>query len=166
MHGIEAAVRRETGAIALSFVLEGDLTLLRIPAPHPPGIGERLWRHTCFEVFIGAAGTAAYHELNLSPSGEWAAHAFRAYRDGGPLRDAGLAPGIAVRRGTDRLELDAIVRLDRLSPAYRRVALRLGLSAVVEAADGALSYWALRHPPGRPDFHHADAFALALEPAA
>jgi hypothetical protein len=38
----------------------------------------------------------------------------------------------------------------------------VGLSAVIEAADGALSYWALRHPAGRPDFHHPDCFALDL----
>ena len=38
--------------------------------------------------------------------------------------------------------------------------LRLGLAAVIEASDGTRSYWALRHPAGQPDFHHADAFAL------
>jgi len=36
------------------------------------------------------------------------------------------------------------------------------LSAVIEDDDGAFSYWALRHPPGKPDFHHPDAFALML----
>jgi hypothetical protein len=41
--------------------------------------------------------------------------------------------------------------------------LRLGLSAVIESCNGSLSYWALRHPAGKPDFHHADAFALGLE---
>jgi hypothetical protein len=34
---------------------------------------------------------------------------------------------------------------------------------VIEDADGSLSYWALAHPPGRPDFHHTEAFALDLE---
>jgi hypothetical protein len=38
----------------------------------------------------------------------------------------------------------------------------LGLSAVVEHADGARSYWALQHPPGKPDFHHPDSFAMQL----
>jgi hypothetical protein len=38
--------------------------------------------------------------------------------------------------------------------------LRLGLSAVIEDIDGRLSYWALKHPPGKPDFHHPDSFAL------
>ena len=40
--------------------------------------------------------------------------------------------------------------------------LRIGLCAVIEEKSGALSYWALRHPPGRPDFHHRRAFALEL----
>jgi hypothetical protein len=41
----------------------------------------------------------------------------------------------------------------------------LALSAVIETLDGAKSYWALAHPPGKPDFHHADCFAIEL-PAA
>ena len=40
----------------------------------------------------------------------------------------------------------------------------VGLSAVVESREGGLSWWALRHAPGRPDVHHPDAFALRWEP--
>jgi len=110
------------------------------------------------------AGPPAYHELNFSSSGAWAVHAFARYRDGGPLADEGCAPRIVVRRAGDRLALDAVVALGPLAPAYASAPLRLALAAVIEAESGTLSYWALRHPPGRPDFHHADAFALALEP--
>ena len=39
---------------------------------------------------------------------------------------------------------------------------QIGLSAVLEEKDGTKSYWALRHPPGKPDFHHPDCFALEL----
>jgi len=42
------------------------------------------------------------------------------------------------------------------------VGARIGLSAVIEETDGTKSYWALRHPPGKPDFHHPDCFALTL----
>jgi len=38
------------------------------------------------------------------------------------------------------------------------------LTAVVECVDGALSYWALRHAAGKPDFHHPDTFALEIAP--
>jgi hypothetical protein len=43
--------------------------------------------------------------------------------------------------------------------------LRLALAAVSEAAGGRLTYWALQHPPGEPDFHHPDGFVLELSAA-
>ena len=41
---------------------------------------------------------------------------------------------------------------------------RLGLSAVIEETAGRKSYWALAHPGGRPDFHHAAGLAYDLAP--
>jgi hypothetical protein len=156
-------VTRAPEALAVAYTLEGDLDALRIPAPAAPAIVHGLWEHTCFELFIAADGAAVYHELNLAPSGAWAAFEFRGYRDGGPVEDETLAPRIAVRRGPDRLLLEASVPLARVAPAYAGARLRLALTAVVEDVRGGRSYWALRHPPGRPDFHHRDGFALVLE---
>jgi hypothetical protein len=106
----------------------------------------------------------AYYEFNLAPSGEWAAYAFDGYRSlraGEPL--AGYpAPEVTVRGAASRLELDAVIRLDRLPALDAGAPLALAVSAVVEERGGALSYWALRHAPGKPDFHHAEAFALEL----
>lgn len=157
--------RSVAGELAFVFRLEGDLARVRVPSPRAPRIARELWRHTCFEAFVAVDGLPAYHEFNFAPSGEWEAHSFRDYRDGGPLADERLAPRIAVRTEDGRLELDALVPLHRLSAAHASAPLRLGLAAVVEASDGTLSYWALRHPREKPDFHHADAFALRLEPA-
>jgi hypothetical protein len=149
------------GALALSFSLDGEIARLRIPTPRPSGVGHELWRHTCFEAFVARQGVAGYVELNFSPSGEWATFAFSAYRELQPQPEVGPAPRIAVRRTGRRLELDAKVAL-----ADARATLRIGLAAVVEDASGTLSYWSLYHPPGRPDFHHRDAFVLELEPHA
>ena len=145
-------------SLSLDFALEGELSGLRIPEPRQPRRVSDLWQHTCFEVFVMAEQGAGYREFNFSPSSEWAAYTFRGYRDGGEL-EIEMAPVIRVQRSRDRLELHAQVHLDCLPPGC---SLRLGLSAVVEDTDGQRSYWALRHPPGRPDFHHADAFALQL----
>jgi hypothetical protein len=135
---------------------------LRIPTPLPPRAGDRLWQHTCFEIFI-ARRMPSYHELNFSPSREWAAYAFSDYRNGAPLAGDSLDPHIAVCISANRLELEATVRLQRLSPPLVAGKLSFGLSAVIEDAEGRLSYWALRHPPGKPDFHHPQAFALELD---
>jgi hypothetical protein len=109
-------------------------------------------------------GKPEYCEFNFSPSGEWSAYSFRRYRDGAPLQDGELAPEITARSADDRLDLDATIHLHRLPMMPHNACLRLGLSAVIEEENGVLSYWALKHPPGRPDFHHPDGFALEIEP--
>jgi hypothetical protein len=57
-----------------------------------------------------------------------------------------------------------MVRLDCLPGIQSDIRLWVGLSAVVEDLNDSLSYWALKHPPGKPDFHHSDNFALQIEP--
>ena len=154
--------RGQGGTLTVTYVLEGELDRLRVPAPRPPRIGDRLWQHTCFEIFIRRQSSPEYHEFNLALSGEWAAYAFERYREGAPLMDETLNPQITLRTAAGKLELDAVIRLDPLSPMHAHAGLSLALSAVVEERDGALSYWALRHPPGKPGFHHPDSFALQL----
>jgi hypothetical protein len=167
-----AACARAAGADLLRFqyVLEADPRRVRIP-PAVAGAGraDALWAHTCFEAFVGLPESPRYLELNFSPSGEWAAYRFDSYREGmAPALSS--APRLALRLGEESLELDVEVHLGgSLSCAapVRQVRLdrrlRLALSAVVEDREGRLSYWALRHPPGRPDFHHPESFSLALE---
>jgi len=155
--------RAREGRLQLRFTISGDLAAVRIAAPTTPRVGDRLWEHTCCEAFLAIDGAPAYHELNFSPSGEWAGYAFRAYRErSGEAADAVVAPLIVERRA-DWLSLEAHIDVARLSAHHVTQPLRLALSAVIEARDGARSYWALHHPHGQPDFHHADAFALRLE---
>jgi hypothetical protein len=156
--------RIELGAHQLKafYVLTGELGALRIPPLRDSGRINRLWEHTCFEAFIGIASASAYYEFNFSPSTEWAAFAFRDYRDGVPLANNDVAPAIAVRVQDGCVELTATIRVDRLPLIPPRARLRLGLAAVIEEIDGGLSYWALEHPVDKPDFHHPDSFVLEL----
>lgn len=155
VRGIHAeAARTADGGLALRYRIEGDLERLRIPSPSAPAPGERLWEHSCCEAFVASAGAVDYREFNFSPSGAWAAYAFRSYRQGEPWRVAD--PGIDVRRSGQALELRARV------PAPPRK-LSVALCAVIEDCDGVLSYWALHHPAGKPDFHRRDGFALELD---
>lgn len=165
VRGIHVLVRRSaSGELRMTFLVDGDIPRICIPSPGVPRIGQQLWRHTCFEAFIAVDGEPAYHEFNFAPSGEWAVYAFRGYRNGGPLANETMRPHIAVRSTGSQLELDTLVQLEGLSAIHPSAPLRFGLSAVIEANDG-LSYWALRHPADKPDFHDAEGFALLLEPS-
>ena len=151
-------------SLRLQYVLEADLEhVLRIPLPAVhAGRMDELWAHTCFEAFVALPQGPGYLELNFSPSGEWAAYRFESYRAGMLPAVLDEAPRLALRRNGARLELQAEVSLRGTEVSGSR-RLRLALSTVVEDREGRLSYWALRHAPGRPDFHHPDSFALALE---
>jgi hypothetical protein len=145
-------------ALRLEYMVRGRIDDLSIPARAQPARLDGLWRYTCFEAFARFADQASYLEYNLSPSTEWAAYHFDRHREG--MRDAEVnPPEIGVERNDDRLVLTADIALPD------RPVVTIGLSAVIETRDGAKSYWALAHPPGKPDFHHPDCFALEL-PAA
>lgn len=161
VHGIEGAVQRTAGGgLALRFVIRADMARIEVPPLRQPQRGDGLWRHTCFECFVRGGGSA-YLEFNFSPSREWAAYAFRDYRDPAPA-PADFDPGVSIAFGSDTLDLQATIPAAALALDDMSVACRAGLAAVVEETSGALSYWALHHAPGRPDFHRADAFVLEL----
>lgn len=152
------AVRVEWSAtdqdeVLLSFTVDGVAEVV-LPETVSPVRTDGLWRTTCFESFWMPGGGDSYFEFNLSPSGAWAAYAFDGYRLG--MRDLSLPVAPRIEREGDAFEAD--IDLSAIPPGRARI----GLSAVIEEIDGTKSYWALRHPPGPPDFHHPDCFALEL----
>lgn len=145
----------------LRYTLGAALAALRLPPPAAqPGPADGLWRHTCFEAFVGTAQGAAYREFNFSPSGDWAAYAFSAPRQRASAEHLPLAPRLQWQQGDDTLTLDAWLPQGALPSADPPHAL--GLSAVIETGDGRLSYWALAHPAPQPDFHHRAGWTARL----
>ena len=160
---IKATISWKQGrALKIVYTLNGAVDRLRVPPRRSARRTDGLWQHTCFELFIAAQNDAEYYEFNFSPSGEWAAYEFRNYRDGGAIDSDDLEPNIAVQQSAETLELSAVLRADRLSGIAPEIRLSLGLSAVIEGLDESLSYWALKHSLGKPDFHHPDSFAVEL----
>jgi hypothetical protein len=155
-------VRPRSAALELRYTVSGDLDHLLIPAESLSHRADKLWQHTCFEAFVAAMEATGYHEFNFSPSTEWAIYRFSAYREGMTAVAPVLPPRLSVHRMADRLTFAARIDLESLPELRGSGGLRLGLSAVIEGAQHGLTYWALAHPPGKPDFHHPDGFALTL----
>ena len=148
---VTADVELDGDVLVVAFGIVG--ARLRIPgAPLDP---ERLWAHTCGELFVMPDGGEAYVEHNFSPTGQVACFEFSAYRERVPSSHA--VGSVATTRDDRTLVLAA-----RAPLAPGLAAARIALTAVVEDEHGALSYWALRHPLDRPDFHHPGGFALSL----
>ncbi|OQX14841.1 MAG: hypothetical protein BWK73_08580 [Thiothrix lacustris] len=155
VESLQVSVAQTTDHWYLRYVLHGDLSQLRIPAPQPPHLTDGLWEHTCFEIFIGEISNNAYYELNFSPSGQWAVYAFSDYRQRTERCRVGQTPRMVTTQTAQQLCLDIHV-------AAATTPARIGVSAVIETAQGEKTYWALAHPSVRPDFHHGDGFTHAI----
>ena len=156
---VEVELSFEDG-FALRFVVDGEVGGIVLP----PGEGELviadsgtdgLWQSSCFEAFLTEEGQPDYTEFNYAPDGRWACYQFDDYRS--LLRADQLAPWrMEVERDPGRYAF-------HVEPGiFPDTGSRLALAAVIEEIDGTKSYWALYHPPGKPDFHHPDCFALTL----
>ncbi len=148
------------GGLRLHYRIEAPAAALRLPAPVGGGSANGLWRHTCFEAFVAAAGEAAYREFNFSPDGRSAVYDFSDYRARCERRPRPAPLPLHVGAGGLSLAVDVP---PQLLPAADE--LDCGLSAVVEGADGVVGYWALAHGPGRPDFHRRETFRCRLRRA-
>jgi hypothetical protein len=153
----------DDGGLRLRYFVDGDVSRIALPPPAPSRPVEGLWRHTCFEAFIAGEASTAYCEFNFSPSTEWAVYGFTSYREGMAMLEHALPPQVAASITDDRIALEAVVPRETLLALPGDSVLRLGLSAVIERADGGHSYWALAHPGDRPDFHDPAGFVLRIE---
>jgi hypothetical protein len=149
-------------SLELSYIVTGNIGELCIPPVTASARSDQLWRHTCFEAFLRASSTE-YYEFNFAPTTQWAAYRFSGYRSGKRVAEIS-APAIEVRSGPDRYTLQASLQLDSLFDLPSQAPWRLGLSALIEDTSGRMSYWALAHPSGKPDFHHSDCFAYEFSP--
>lgn len=161
-HCAAQAARDAAGLVHLSYRLDAVLARLVIPDLKDPVRAHGLWRHTCFEAFIRADGSPGYVEFNFSPSGAWAAYRFSGYRSGMTPFEPATVPAAQWRRTGAHLALDVTVCADAMATGPGAGALRLALAAVIEEQSGTISCWALRHSPGKPDFHHPEGFVLEL----
>jgi len=155
---ITVTMRREGGMLHLVYRVAGAIGDVLWPVAADPAFTDELWRHSCFEVFVGNKGTLRYVELNIAPSVQWAAYDFDDRRMGMRRADGAAVSAVVWQPGVDVAALRATADLSGLADTDWDV----GLTAIIEAKDGSKSYWALAHAPGPPDFHNRDCFTARL----
>ena len=162
VQSVEVDVVQATNTILLMYGVQPAETLL-LPAFERER-RDNLWHGTCFELFVKPE-SRGYVEYNFAPLEAWNAYSFLDWRMGRRAYQPDADPKIVDSR-TDgrrekfpvRYELDVVVSPDILLLAPASVSL----AAILEEEDGTMSYWALAHPPGEPNFHHPDCFAARL----
>ena len=127
-----------------------------IPEVSDPSRVDELWKTTCFEAFLRAAGEDTYREWNFAPKGNWATYDFSGYREGMTAPQVDSPPYIRMEDNFTWWTVGATIAVEAAKQ------WQLGLSAVLEEKDGTKSYWALAHSSEKPDFHAAGCFVARL----
>ena len=154
---------RQGPTLNIRYTLLGPLDEIVIPGfMDRPERLDGLWQSTCFELFIGIKGAQPYWEFNLSPAGHWNIYAFTTYRQN--MRWEPTYPSLPfhIQHRPNSLQLDLAFKLTQIIPVDQ--ALNIGISAVIQLRDGALTYWALTHPGPQPDFHQREGWIAAALP--
>ena len=156
IRAVTAQISATANGFEAEFRLEGNLDAIVLPDAAPSVRTDNLWQTTCFEVFWQPLGGTSYREFNLSPSGQWAAYDFDAFREG--MRDAPVAAAaLACSHSGQELVLKASIAADLPDPA------QIALNAIVEHRGGGKQYWALAFAPGKPEFHSEACRQIILE---
>src|SRR5947209_6569670 len=80
---IDVEVRRpQAHSLTFAYVVTGTISDLAVSPMVAATRTDELWRHTCFEAFVGSSLSVAYYEFNFAPSTQWAAYQFSDYRSG------------------------------------------------------------------------------------
>ena len=162
VESVEVEVLQTSNAILLMYAVHRADALI-LPAFERER-RDNLWHGTCFELFV-KPDSRGYVEFNFAPLSAWNAYSFVDWRMGRRPYQPDAEPRMTDSR-TDgrneafpaRYDLDVVISPDVLLLAPGSVSL----AAILEEEGGAMSYWALAHPPGEPNFHHADCFAARL----
>ena len=158
---IEGSIGREADRLSVRWDILGKLSDLSLPARGTfPARKDRLWEETCFELFLGPAGSERYWEFNLSPSGNWNVYRFESVRTGMEIEPGFSAMPFDVLVEPDALRLSLDADIGKLAAAGE--SLEAGIAAVIKTKKGGTSHWALAHPGSRPEFHRREGFQLTL----
>ena len=138
------------------FRLDGNIAGIKVPVHAASERMDNLWKTTCFEIFWQPIGGTYYREFNLSPSSRWACYDFDSFRENST--DAPVdAIAIACSQSDNELILKASIASELPDPA------QVALNAIVEHNGGALQFWALAFPPGKPEFHSEACRQIIVE---
>jgi hypothetical protein len=156
IRAVTASITATPDGCEAEFRLDGHIPAIIVPEPALPERMDNLWKTTCFEIFWQPLGDTYYREFNLSPSGRWAAYDFDSFREG--MRDAPVERvAITCTHDESGLVLKASIAAELPDPA------QVALNAIVDHPGGAIQFWALAFPPGKPEFHSEACRAVIIE---
>ena len=157
---ITGSIERCNRSLEIIYRISGTSENFLHSNQQPPSRRHELWRSTCLECFLACPNSPEYWEMNISPAGSWNVYQFSDYRQG--MQEAFEARQVRIKVSTTPTEQIFQVHWPLPFPVDNSQPLETGISVILSEDGDQLSYWALRHPFDRPDFHHRAGLILKI----
>lgn len=158
---IQSRLQSNEKGLELFYQIKGDSSRLAIPEPHGEARRlDHLWQETCCELFLRRQNESTdYLEFNFAPSGHWAFYRLSGYRATLERPEIGDSPVIKTHIEVGETSVEAKIPWSMIKHHLQGSSpLEVGLSVILKEKSGTITYWAVKHPSDKPDFHHPDSF--------
>jgi hypothetical protein len=167
---VDIEFQQDLQCLDIVYHLTGDLEsidLVNQPC-QPKSRADELWKNTCFEWFLKSPKDKQYWEFNASPTGNWNFYHLDDYREN--LKPCTLieAPELQSKREISKTNftytffIRAPLALWCANHSHLIADAKLAVTAVIRWKSGECSYFSLRHPEAKADFHHEFGFQHLL----
>ena len=157
---IDGTVQRNGTQLSVEFCIPSGHGIVWPEAATSPERRSGLWESTCFECFIGLGDADAYIEANFSPSCDWQAFEFEAYREIALPSQSVRVSGQSVIDNDEQSCINCSIDIE--NPRFVTSDWYIAPTTVLEDLEGQRHYYALFHSGERPDFHLAATRTLRL----
>jgi hypothetical protein len=158
---ISGQIDRSEDLLSIEYLVRGDLDAVSIDPPViSPTRKLELWTATCFEFFLGVAGSPNYWEFNLAPIGDWNVYALDDYRQGLRSEIAFGSLPFTIDRSANSLRLNLAFDLSQIIKTDLK--LEVAITTVIKSTQDEISYWALTHTGTEADFHRRGSFTIDI----
>jgi hypothetical protein len=136
-------------------------------SPSQSDRADELWKSTCFEWFLKSSHSKKYWEFNVAPTGRWNFYELDDYRTN--LQRSALieTPRFSAHQRPDAMnsyQFKVEANLKNLFEKGNELVKngRFAVTSVIQWISGEVSYFSLKHPSNKPDFHSNDGFTISL----
>lgn len=157
--------------LKVSYRLTGPVSEILWPKEDAPGLelerDQKIWEHTCFELFLGTSLSPNYYEWNFSSTKKWGHFRFESYRktEGDTLFPGGIQK-IEFKREVNSANLIAEIDLSQLPAIAQalqsKTPLLVSATVILESKKGEKSHWAFSHQDSVPNFHQPSSFTAKI----
>jgi hypothetical protein len=153
---ISTTVKFRDNSLLVHFVLSGKLEEYVFPKKNTIKRAHKLWKKTCFELFLAKRGETTYYELNFSPSLEWNFYCLSDYRSELKVVE-NVSLEVKSILETNRYELELLLESEEFNFSEFNL---FNIAAILLTTRHKRTFWTLNPQKGTPNFHLQKSFLV------